>query len=91
MNIMSNGIPPNLAPLKQSMTEEKPNETGRLVRDHSESNMTGSRFPMNNKNSHVRKLVSNFKVHGKRAPNESMEGKNQKASKVFKHKRNSQN
>lgn len=75
--------------MKQSFTEEKPNESARLVKDQSETLITPNRIPMNNKNSQVRKLVSNFKVHGKRAQNESIENKNPRATKVFKHKRNS--
>lgn len=67
MNVMASGIPQNLVMMKQSFTEEKPNESARLVKDQSDTLITHNRIPMNNKNSHVRKLVSNFKVHGKRA------------------------
>ena len=87
---MNNGIINPIGGLKQSFTEEKPQESGRLAREQSDINIPANRFPLNNKNSHVRKLVSNFKVHGKRAPNDGLiDSKNNRASKVFKHKRNS--
>lgn len=56
-----------MAVVKQSYADEQQTDSGRLRREPSENNMGPGKVPFNNKNAHVRKLVSNFKVQGKKA------------------------
>lgn len=87
MSIMA-AAAPTMAAVKQPYTDEQPTESSRLKRDQSENNMGPGKLPVNNKNAHVRKLVSNFKVHGKKA-NEVVERTNPRVGKTFQQKRNS--
>jgi len=89
MSILANGAAPTMAVVKQSYADEQQVDSSRLRRDTSENNLGPSKLPFNNKNAQVRKLVSNFKVQGKKAADVT-ERTMARGGKVFQQKRNSQ-
>lgn len=84
MNILANPGPPTMPNEKSSQPDT---ESSRLKRDHSDNIVGATRVKMGDKSNNLSKLVSNFKVHGKKA--HDGEEKGGRAGKPFQQKRHS--